>query len=79
MLMLLILSDLALLGVSRMRTCINDRPRCRACCSAYLPLLAHTQDITLRIVLIAAASFVLKGFVFPLPAEPQHPGSQCRH
>jgi len=64
LLMLLILFDLALLGVSRMRTCIMISSL-QGMLLGVFTVLAHTQDITLRIVLIAAAAFVLKGFLFP--------------
>ena len=64
LLMLLILFDLALLGVSRMRTCIMISSL-QGMLLGVFTVLAHTQDLTLRIVLIATAAFVLKGFLFP--------------
>ena len=62
--MLLILSDMALLGLSRLRTCIAVASF-QGMLLGVFTLLAHGQALTPRILLIAGASFMLKGFVFP--------------
>ena len=62
--MLLILSDMALLGLSRLRTCIAVASF-QGMLLGVFTLLAHEQALTPRIFLIAAVSFILKGFVFP--------------
>ena len=62
--MLLILSDLALLGLSRLRTCIAAASF-QGMLLGLFTVFAHAQGLTPRIIVIAAATFLLKGFVFP--------------
>ena len=64
LMMLLILFDMALLGVSRLRTCITVSSL-QGMLLGVFTVFGHTHGITLRILLIAAATFLLKGFVFP--------------
>ena len=63
-LMLFILFDLALLGVSRLRACIAVSAL-QGMLLGVFTVLGHTREITLRVLLIAAAALLLKGFVFP--------------
>jgi len=62
--MLLILSNMALLGLSRLRSCIAVASF-QGMLLGLFTVFAHMQALTLRILLIAATSFILKGFVFP--------------
>lgn len=62
--MLLILSNMALLGLSRLRSCIAFAAF-QGMLLGVFTVFAHMQALSPRIVLIAGASFVLKGFVFP--------------
>lgn len=63
--MLLILSDMALLGLSRLRTCISI-VSFQGMLLGVFTIIAHAQGITPRLILIAAANFIMKGYVFPL-------------
>lgn len=63
-LILMVLSNLALLGSSRLGVCI----RCVAFQGwllAFLPFFVHTEGAVYRLLLIALGTLVLKGFVFP--------------
>lgn len=64
LLILFILFDLTLLGMSRLRACIAVSSL-QGMLLGVFTVLGNTQGITLRIGLIAAAAFLLKGFVFP--------------
>lgn len=62
--MLLILTDMALLGLSRLRTCIAVSAFQGMLLGAFT-ILAHLHALAPRIIIIGLASFALKGFVFP--------------
>lgn len=64
MMILLVLSDMALLGLSRLRTCISI-VSFQGMLLGVLALIMQLSAITPRLILIAAASFLIKGFVFP--------------
>jgi len=64
MMILLVLSDMALLGLSRLRTCISIASF-QGILLGIFAFVSQTADITPRIIIIAAASIVIKGFVFP--------------
>jgi hydrogenase-4 component E len=61
---LLVLSDMALLGLSRLRACISI-VSFQCLLLGLLVLVTHFFSITPRLIMIAAASFIIKGFVFP--------------
>lgn len=65
MMILLVLSDFALLGLSRLRTCISI-VSFQGMLLGLLALVTQWGSLTLRLVMIAAASFIIKGFVFPI-------------
>lgn len=65
MMILLVLSDLALLGLSRLRTCINI-VSFQGMLLGILALVMQFNTLTLRLIMIAAASFIIKGFIFPV-------------
>ena len=60
---LLVLSDMALLGLSRLRACISI-VSFQGMLFGLLVLVTHFSSITPRLIMIAAASFIIKGFVF---------------
>lgn len=64
MMILLVLSDMALLGLSRLRTCINI-VSLQGMLLGLLALVINAGAVTPRLIAIAAASFIIKGFVFP--------------
>ncbi|HPK53423.1 MAG TPA: hypothetical protein PK114_03120 [Smithellaceae bacterium] len=64
MMILLMLSDMALLGLSRLRTCISI-VSFQGMLLGLLALVTQFTALTPRLILIAAASFIIKGFVFP--------------
>lgn len=64
MMILLVLSDMALLGLSRLRTCISI-VSFQGMLLGVLALTMQLSAITPRLILIAAASFIIKGFIFP--------------
>ncbi len=64
MMILLVLSDFSLLGLSRLRTCISI-VSFQGMLLGLLPLVTQLGSITPRLMMIAAASFIIKGFVFP--------------
>jgi hydrogenase-4 component E len=64
MMILLVLSDMALLGLSRLRTCISI-VSFQGMLLGGLALVTQFGSLTPRLIMIAAASFVIKGFVFP--------------
>jgi len=61
---LLVLSDMAILGLNRLKTCINILAF-QGMLLGVFAFIAQVNAITPRLILIACASFVLKGFVFP--------------
>jgi len=61
---LLVLSDMALLGLSRLRACISI-VSFQGMLLGLLVLVMHYSSITPRLIMIAATSFIIKGFVFP--------------
>lgn len=61
---LLVLSDMALLGIGRLRTCISI-VSFQGMLLGLIALLMQLPVITPRLIMIAAASFIIKGFVFP--------------
>ncbi|HUN55081.1 MAG TPA: hypothetical protein VMU29_08000 [Smithella sp.] len=61
---LLVLSDMALLGLSRLRACISI-VSFQGMLMGLLVLIAHSSSMTPRLIIIAAVSFMIKGFVFP--------------
>jgi hydrogenase-4 component E len=63
-LVLLLLTDLALLGVSQLASCIR-LIALQGILLAVFTLLANAEELTLRLVLIALASAGLKGVLFP--------------
>ncbi|MDA8126825.1 MAG: hydrogenase [Deltaproteobacteria bacterium] len=65
MMILLVLSDFALLGLSRLRTCISI-VSFQGMLLGALALVTQWGALTPRLFLIAAASFLIKGFVFPI-------------
>jgi hydrogenase-4 component E len=65
MMILLVLSDMALLGLSRLRTCISV-VSFQGMLLGGLALVMQFNTITPRLIMIAAASFIIKGFVFPI-------------
>jgi len=58
------LLNLGILGSNRLVTCIQ-LIALEGMALGVLPLLVGHDDLTLRTVLLAATSFVLKGIVFP--------------
>ena len=64
LLVLLVLTDLILLGSSRLRNAIRI-VALQGLMLGLLPLLAHSQGIVWHAVLLGAGSALLKGFVFP--------------
>jgi hydrogenase-4 membrane subunit HyfE len=64
MMILLVLSDMVLLGLSRLRTCISIVSFQGMMLGAFA-FISQINVITPRIIVIAGASFVIKGFVFP--------------
>ena len=65
MMILLVLSDFALLGLSRLRTCISI-VSFQGMLLGFLALVTQYGSLTPRLLMIAAASFVIKGIVFPI-------------
>lgn len=65
MMILLVLSDMALLGLSRLRTCISI-VSFQGMLLGLFALIMQSNAITPRLIMIAAASFIIKGFVFPV-------------
>jgi hydrogenase-4 component E len=63
-LVIVALADLALLGMSRLATCIR-LVAIQAMVLSFLPLLSSDDGIGLRVLLFAVGVFVLKGLVFP--------------
>ena len=63
-LVLLLLSDLFLLGSSRLTACIRA-VAFQGFVLAFLPLLASPTGVTLRLAGLAAMVMAFKGFVFP--------------
>jgi hydrogenase-4 component E len=61
----LFLTNMALFGISRVRTCIN-LVAIQGMLLGIFAILEHAGSLSLRIILIAVASFVIKGFVFPI-------------
>jgi hydrogenase-4 component E len=61
---ILVLSDLAILGSNRLKTCVSI-VAFQGMLLGCFAFLAQFQALSVRLVLIAGASFVLKGFVFP--------------
>jgi hydrogenase-4 component E len=61
---LLVLSDMAILGLNRLKTCINILAFQGMLLGAFA-FISQMNAISLRLVMIAGASFILKGFVFP--------------
>lgn len=64
MMILLVLSDMALLGLSRLRTCINI-VSFQGMLLGLFAFVSQLDTLTLRLIAIAGASFIIKGFVFP--------------
>jgi hydrogenase-4 component E len=64
MMILLVLSDMALLGLSRLRTCIRV-VSFQGMLLGLLAIVTQFNSLTPRLIMIAAASFFIKGFVFP--------------
>jgi hydrogenase-4 component E len=64
LIVLVVLSNMNLLGSSRLYACIRIIA-VQGVLMGILPLLVHAGDISLRMVLTAAASTGLKGLVFP--------------
>lgn len=64
MMILLVLSDFALLGLSRLRTSISIASL-QGMLLGVLAVVTQWGVLTPRLVMIAAASFLIKGFVFP--------------
>ncbi len=64
MMILLVLSDMALLGLSRLRTCISI-VSFQGMLLGVFAFISQITALTPRIIVIAGASFVIKGFVFP--------------
>ena len=71
MMILLVLSDFALLGLSRLRTCISI-VSFQGMLLGLLALVTQWGSLTLRLIMIAAASFIIKGFVFPILLRARH-------
>jgi hydrogenase-4 component E len=65
MMILLVLSDFALLGLSRLRTCISI-VSFQGMLLGLLAVVIQWGSLTPRLMMIAAASFIIKGFVFPI-------------
>jgi hydrogenase-4 component E len=63
-LVILVLTNLALLGSSRLGTCIRIAAL-QGIALGFLPLLSSPGDLGTRIVLLALGGMVLKGAVFP--------------
>ncbi|RPJ47575.1 MAG: hydrogenase [Candidatus Latescibacterota bacterium] len=61
---LVVLSNLRLLGTSRLLACVRI-VAVQGILLALLPLLSHAGDLTLRVALQATASMITKGIVFP--------------
>ncbi|MBI2931203.1 MAG: hydrogenase [Planctomycetes bacterium] len=61
---LLVLTNLTLLGLSRLRSCIRV-VAVQGIVLGLLPLAAHADDLAPRIILLAGGTVALKGFVFP--------------
>jgi hydrogenase-4 component E len=64
LMVLLILTNLRLLGSSRIGSCIKT-VALQGALLGLLPLLAHAREITLRVLILAGAAVVLKAVVFP--------------
>ena len=64
LLMLLMLTNLALLGTSRIVACIRTAAF-QGILLGLLTLATHTADLTARVVLLAIGSMILKAWVFP--------------
>lgn len=60
----LVLTNLSLLGLSRLGTCIRV-VALQGVVLAALPLFAQPEGLTLRLALLAAGTLALKGVVFP--------------
>lgn len=65
MMILLVLSDMALLGLSRLRACIGI-VSFQGMLLGLLAIIIQYPAVTPRLIMIAAASFGIKGFIFPL-------------
>jgi len=63
-LIVIILSDMLLLGVSLLKSCIN-LVAIQGILLGVSTFFIQQHDITLRLIIIAVASVVMKGFVFP--------------
>ncbi|MBI4564215.1 MAG: hydrogenase [Planctomycetes bacterium] len=61
---LLVLTNLLLLGTSRLATCIRT-VAIQGVALGTLPVLGHAHELSLRLVLLAVGSASLKGVVFP--------------
>ena len=64
LLILVVLTNLRVLGSSRLGACIRTTA-VQGVLLGLLPLLAHTPHLTIHTVLLAAGSMALKGVVFP--------------
>jgi Hydrogenase 4 membrane component (E) len=65
MMILLVLSNMALLGLSSLRTCISI-VSFQGMLLGLLALVTQFGSLSARLIMIAAASFIIKGFVFPI-------------
>src|SRR5450759_1639638 len=65
MMILLVLSNMALLGLSRLRTCISI-VSFQGMLLGLLALVTQFGSLSARLIMIAAVSFSIKGFVFPI-------------
>lgn len=65
LLVLLVLTNLALVGASRLGMCIRV-VALQGVLLGLFPLLVHAGELTLRVSLIAAGSIAVKGIAFPL-------------
>jgi hydrogenase-4 component E len=64
LIVLLVLVNLRLLGASRLVTCIRVTAA-QGILLGLLPLVSHGGDLTVRVLLQATVSMILKGVVFP--------------
>jgi len=64
LLVILVLTGFLLLGSSRLAECIR-MVALQGLALGFLPLLIHSHDIGVRLVLITVGTMILKGFVFP--------------
>jgi hydrogenase-4 component E len=64
LLVLLILSDMALLGLSRLGACIRV-VAFQGVLLGVFTVMAHSEDLTVRFVLLGVVTMAIKGIVFP--------------